>query len=335
MSWASRAGAASGGFFWRGGEAGAVRGGVDKKNCHAGNAAAAAAASRSRSTTRPAHGHGSGAAAAGGGSKASINGGGGGGGGGGSGGGRGGRGGSGGNGRGFTRFVVAGVAVSAVAGAAITWVNASGGDGLGLLDSASSSTPTFASNSNSKSPEAAAAASAAASDGVPVDTSADTAAAASSSSSATGSEDGARDLSAADAAAHRAAVDMWRSRWDEGNVGFHLPAAHHLLVRYKTALLGEGVTSPPELSKRIFVPLCGKAVDMLWLVRRSRQNTVCFAALRHFFLFTRIIFLGHFKNKNTLLTPGDGPERCVAGVRALPPRAIYRRARGILHRIIE
>ena len=25
------------------------------------------------------------------------------------------------------------------------------------------------------------------------------------------------------------------------------------------------MTSPPELSKRVFVPLCGKAVDMLWL----------------------------------------------------------------------
>jgi thiopurine S-methyltransferase len=36
-------------------------------------------------------------------------------------------------------------------------------------------------------------------------------------------------------------------------------------MKHKNSLLGEGVTSPPELSKRVFVPLCGKAVDMLWL----------------------------------------------------------------------
>lgn len=72
-------------------------------------------------------------------------------------------------------------------------------------------------------------------------------------------------LSDADADAHQSAVDMWHRKWEEGQIGFHLPKAHHQLVRHKTALLGEGVTSPPEASKRVFIPLCGKAVDMLWL----------------------------------------------------------------------
>jgi len=37
-------------------------------------------------------------------------------------------------------------------------------------------------------------------------------------------------LSDADAAAHRVAVDMWRDKWEDGHVGFHLPRAHHQLV---------------------------------------------------------------------------------------------------------
>ena len=68
-----------------------------------------------------------------------------------------------------------------------------------------------------------------------------------------------------DADAHAAAVNDWHDRWRDGRIGFHLPATHRALMKHKNSLLGEGVTSPPELSKRVFVPLCGKAVDMLWL----------------------------------------------------------------------
>ena len=68
-----------------------------------------------------------------------------------------------------------------------------------------------------------------------------------------------------DADAHAAAVNDWHERWRDGRIGFHLPATHRALMKHKNSLLGEGVTSPPELSKRVFVPLCGKAVDMLWL----------------------------------------------------------------------
>ena len=72
-------------------------------------------------------------------------------------------------------------------------------------------------------------------------------------------------VSAVDADAHAAAVNDWHERWRDGRIGFHLPATHRALMKHKNSLLGEGVTSPPELSKRVFVPLCGKAVDMLWL----------------------------------------------------------------------
>ena len=74
-----------------------------------------------------------------------------------------------------------------------------------------------------------------------------------------------REETAVDADAHAAAVNDWHERWRDGRIGFHLPATHRALMKHKNSLLGEGVTSPPELSKRVFVPLCGKAVDMLWL----------------------------------------------------------------------
>ena len=72
-------------------------------------------------------------------------------------------------------------------------------------------------------------------------------------------------LGSVDADTHAAAVNDWHERWHDGRIGFHLPRTHRLLMKHKNSLLGEGVTSPPELSKRVFVPLCGKAVDMLWL----------------------------------------------------------------------
>jgi thiopurine S-methyltransferase len=63
---------------------------------------------------------------------------------------------------------------------------------------------------------------------------------------------------------------MWRAKWRSArelgaDPGFHLPHAHPALVRYKTLLLGAGVTSPPEQSKRVFVPLCGRSVDLVFL----------------------------------------------------------------------
>lgn len=76
--------------------------------------------------------------------------------------------------------------------------------------------------------------------------------------------------SAASAAAHEASSAMWRAKWRSArelgaDPGFHLPHAHPALVRYKTLLLGAGVTSPPEQSKRVFVPLCGRSVDLVFL----------------------------------------------------------------------
>jgi thiopurine S-methyltransferase len=84
-----------------------------------------------------------------------------------------------------------------------------------------------------------------------------------------------------DADAHRRNAEAWRRKWenayhalDERGAsratlanppGFHHANVHPLLRKHKMALLGAGVTSPPEPSRRVFVPLCGASPDLLWL----------------------------------------------------------------------
>ncbi|MCA1773146.1 MAG: thiopurine S-methyltransferase [Halomonas sp.] len=53
-------------------------------------------------------------------------------------------------------------------------------------------------------------------------------------------------------------TDLWRARWQEGRIGFHLPQPHSALTHYWPSL---GV---PDRAK-VLVPLCGKTLDMRWL----------------------------------------------------------------------
>ena len=52
--------------------------------------------------------------------------------------------------------------------------------------------------------------------------------------------------------------DFWQARWDEGRIGFHQDEVNPYLQRYWPSL---GVTP----GAMVFVPLCGKSRDMLWL----------------------------------------------------------------------
>lgn len=55
----------------------------------------------------------------------------------------------------------------------------------------------------------------------------------------------------------------WLARWREGRIGFHLDAVNPHLVRHVEAL--------PAPGSRLFVPLCGKSVDMRWLWERGHR----------------------------------------------------------------
>lgn len=57
-------------------------------------------------------------------------------------------------------------------------------------------------------------------------------------------------------------ADFWLQRWDNNQIGFHASEVNPLLVKHFQALsLVEG--------KRVFLPLCGKTLDIAWLLSRG------------------------------------------------------------------
>lgn len=58
--------------------------------------------------------------------------------------------------------------------------------------------------------------------------------------------------------------EFWLERWRTRQVGFHQPAPHAALDRWWPTL---GV--PPDA--RVYVPLCGKSLDMVWLAAHGHR----------------------------------------------------------------
>ncbi len=56
--------------------------------------------------------------------------------------------------------------------------------------------------------------------------------------------------------------DFWHERWRTGQIGFHQQSAHQLLESWWPRL---GVPA----GARVYVPLCGKSLDMTWLADRG------------------------------------------------------------------
>jgi thiopurine S-methyltransferase len=56
--------------------------------------------------------------------------------------------------------------------------------------------------------------------------------------------------------------EFWHERWRIGQIGFHQSAVDRYLSRYWPEL---GLAS----GCRVFVPLCGKSLDLLWLLERG------------------------------------------------------------------
>ncbi len=50
---------------------------------------------------------------------------------------------------------------------------------------------------------------------------------------------------------------FWQQKWQENQIGFHLPEAHPLLQKYHAEVFSNQAT--------LFVPLCGKSRDLKWL----------------------------------------------------------------------
>lgn len=56
----------------------------------------------------------------------------------------------------------------------------------------------------------------------------------------------------------------WVTRWREGRIQFHADKVNPMLDRYVDRLLPEG-------SGRVLVPLCGKSLDLGWLVEQGHE----------------------------------------------------------------
>jgi len=60
--------------------------------------------------------------------------------------------------------------------------------------------------------------------------------------------------------------DFWLERWHKMEIGFHLPEVNAVLLKYADRF--------PEPDKQhVLVPLCGKTVDIIWLLERGYRVT--------------------------------------------------------------
>jgi thiopurine S-methyltransferase len=58
--------------------------------------------------------------------------------------------------------------------------------------------------------------------------------------------------------------DFWLERWDRGEIGFHQDEVNPYLIQYWPQL-------HVDRDSMVFVPLCGKSRDMLWLRNQGHQ----------------------------------------------------------------
>ena len=54
-------------------------------------------------------------------------------------------------------------------------------------------------------------------------------------------------------------AEFWKDRWNDGNTKWHRDKVNAILIKYVDELTGG------RSNMRVFIPLCGKSIDMLWL----------------------------------------------------------------------
>lgn len=57
-------------------------------------------------------------------------------------------------------------------------------------------------------------------------------------------------------------IPFWQTRWARDEIGFHLPRPHPKLLSLWPALV-------PDPHCPVFVPLCGKSLDLVWFQQRG------------------------------------------------------------------
>ena len=79
--------------------------------------------------------------------------------------------------------------------------------------------------------------------------------------------------------------DFWHERWRTGQTGFHQSIVHPLLERWWPSL-------DVPAGARVYVPLCGKSLDMAWLAGRGHPvvgSELSPIAIHEFFASARLV----------------------------------------------
>ena len=82
-------------------------------------------------------------------------------------------------------------------------------------------------------------------------------------------------------------MNLWESRWQENRIGFHLNTVNPNLIQYSKQLLQHN----PD---RVFVPLCGKTLDLCWLSKKTEKVIgveIVNKAVQNFFVENNIPYI--------------------------------------------
>jgi len=82
-------------------------------------------------------------------------------------------------------------------------------------------------------------------------------------------------------------MNLWESRWQENRIGFHLNTVNRNLIQFSKQLLQHN----PD---RVFVPLCGKTLDLCWLSKNTEKVIgveLVNKAVQNFFVENNIPYL--------------------------------------------
>ncbi|MEM7469236.1 MAG: thiopurine S-methyltransferase [Pseudomonadota bacterium] len=61
-------------------------------------------------------------------------------------------------------------------------------------------------------------------------------------------------------------TDFWLARWAQNEIGFHETDFHPMLRQHWQTVIDRASLSDASTQHAVFVPLCGKSRDMLWLM---------------------------------------------------------------------
>jgi thiopurine S-methyltransferase len=102
--------------------------------------------------------------------------------------------------------------------------------------------------------------------------------------------------------------EFWHDKWQSNNIGFHLSSPNPLLIKHIQSL-----NLQPQ--SRIFIPLCGKSLDIHWLLQQEFHVTgidlspiaieELISELKLEFTVSQVGDLIHYHHQNIDLYVGD------------------------------